>query len=194
MTEALRIWRERAHPFTAVVMEVTDWDAATPCTEWRARDIVAHIISTEREFIETHQLIADPHQIETSGEPAGQWAGHESLIAGLLADPEVANRRFAGYFGPSTVGETLAGFYGGDLLVHRWDLAVSQGMEAGLTEKELQDIDSSMDGFGELAYAPGLFERPVDIPGTAALEQRVLARTGRSVPFAAARSVVRPIQ
>lgn len=194
MTEALRIWREREHPFTAVVMAVTDWDAATPCTEWRARDIVAHIISTEREFLETHQLIAEPHQIETREGPAGRWAEHESLVAGLLADPDVAYRNFAGYFGPSTVGETLAGFYGGDLLVHRWDLAVSQGMEAGLTEQELQDIGSSMDGFGELAYAPGLFDRPVDIPVTAGLEQRVLARTGRSVPFPAARSAVRPVQ
>lgn len=183
MTDALRIWRERAQPFTAVVMAAADWDAATPCAGWRARDIVAHIVSTEREFLETHQLVADERPTRMNEDPAGQWAKHDALVAGLLADPDVATRKFAGYFGPSTIGETLAGFYGGDLLVHRWDLAVSQGLEAGLTEKELNDIDASMDGFGELAYAPGLFDRPVEVPSAAGLEQRVLARTGRSVPF-----------
>ncbi|MCC9192268.1 maleylpyruvate isomerase N-terminal domain-containing protein [Arthrobacter sp. zg-Y916] len=183
MTEALRMWRERADPFTAVVMAAADWDAPTPCAQWRARDIVAHIVSTEREFLEQHNLLGGDAAADTG--PVRQWTKHEKTVAGLLADPDVARRSFAGYFGPSTIGETLAGFYGGDLLVHRWDLAVSQGLDALLTEKDLNDIGAAMDGFGDLAYAPGLFDRPVDVPDGADLEQRVLARTGRTVPFIA---------
>lgn len=194
MTEALQLWRERANPFTAVVTAVNDWDAPTPCTQWRARDIVAHIVSTEREFLGPHNLLALDAAAEEHHGPARQWADHEEMVEGLLADPDVTFRSFAGFFGPSTIGETLAGFYGGDLLVHRWDLAVSQGLDAQLTEAELRDIETAMDGFGEMAYAPALFDRPVDVPRAAGLEQRVLARTGRSVPFVAVQSAVGPVE
>lgn len=177
MTTALRIWRERADPFSTIAAAATDWDAASPCTDWAARDVVAHVVETQRDFLQRHGLLAAG--TPETGDPHTLWITHEAEVSSLMADPDVADRAFAGYFGPSTIGETLTGFYGVDMVTHRWDLAVSQGLDARLTDQDLEAIDEALDGFGEQAYAPGLFARPVPVPPDASRLQQVLARTGR---------------
>ncbi|MCC3290214.1 MULTISPECIES: maleylpyruvate isomerase N-terminal domain-containing protein [unclassified Arthrobacter] len=174
-------WRTYAVPFSAVVADTTDWDAATPCTEWTARDVVEHVVMTQRDFLAQHGLLpAGPAGIAPDGErPDLLWKNHESLVAALLSDAAVAGREFDGYFGPSTIGATIVEFYGVDLLTHRWDLAVSQGLDPLLTGEDLDAIDAAMDSFGEQAYAPGLFARPVGVPDSADRRAVVLARTGR---------------
>lgn len=176
MTTSLDLWRKNAGPFGALVSRTTDWDAPTPCEGWTARDLVEHVVSTGRDFLERHGLAGAAGD---TPDPEKQWLEHERRVAELLSDPAVADREFAGYFGPSTLGETLAGFYGGDLIVHRWDLATSQGLDAELSEEDLAAVDAAMDGFGEQAYGPGLFAPPVPVPDGADLRRRVLARTGR---------------
>lgn len=176
MTTSLDLWRKNAEPFGSLVSRATNWDAPTPCEGWTARDLVEHVVSTERDFLKQHGL-AGP--VVDTADPERQWLEHERFVAELLADPAVAGREFAGYFGPSTIGETLAGFYGGDLIVHRWDLAISQGADAELSEEDLDAVDAAMDGFGEQAYGPGLFGPPVPVPDDAGHQRRVLARTGR---------------
>jgi hypothetical protein len=91
----------------------------------------------------------------------------------------VAARPHDGAFGPTTVGDVLLDFYGFDLIVHRWDLARSQGRDARLTGAELALVDAAVDGWGEHAYAPGIFGAPAEVPAGADEQTRVLARTGR---------------
>lgn len=187
MTAALELWRKRADAFGAVTARTTDWDAPTPCEKWAARDVVEHVVSTQQDFLSEHGLLrggftdgsTGPGNPTDPANPRTLWPTHERMVAALLADPDVAGREFAGYFGPSTIGETLAGFYATDLIVHRWDLAASQGIDAELTEEELDVVDAAMDSFGEQAYAPGLFDPPVKVPDGAGRQSVVLARTGR---------------
>lgn len=191
--DAATRWRERSAPFTAEVEAVADWDAPSPCEGWTARDVLTHVIDTEREFLVGVGLIADERPAEESpadekpagetgeavADPAARWAAHLDVVEALLADPAAASRPHDGAFGPTTVGDVLLDFYGFDLIVHRWDLARSQGRDARLTEAELALVDAAVDGWGEHAYAPGIFGAPVDVPGGADAQTRVLARTGR---------------
>ena len=172
----LASWQQHATPFTSVVEAVTDWDAASPCEGWTATDVLGHVLDTERDFLGAR---GRDLPVLDQGSPADRWRAHEAAVSGLLADPAVAAEAFEGHFGPTTVGETLTRFYGFDLLVHRWDLARSQGREEALTDAELDEIDAAVDGFGEHAYAPGIFGQPVEVSGEADRQARVLARTGR---------------
>ena len=171
-------WRERSAPFTAEVEAIEDWDAPSPCEGWTARDVLTHVIDTEREFLTRVDLAAEETG-EASGDPAARWAAHLAVVQSLLADSAVATRPHDGAFGATTVGDVLLDFYGFDLIVHRWDLARSQGREARLSEAELALVDAAVDGWGEHAYAPGIFGAPVDVPAGADEQTRVLARTGR---------------
>lgn len=176
-TTIQHVWRTHAEPFTAVVDDVRDWDAPSPCEGWSARDVLDHVVETERDFL-ARQGLSLPDL--PGGDPAAGWREHAAAVDALLGDDAVANTTFEGAFGPTTVGETLARYYGFDLLVHRWDLARSQGRDEQLSAAELATIDASVDGFGEHAYAPGIFAAAVDVPADADAQRRVLARTGRT--------------
>lgn len=177
MPELTELWHQHSAPFTAVVDGVTDWAAPSPCAGWTARDVLTHVVETQRDF-----LAERGHAVAESGQadPAGAWAAHDEAVRLLLADPAVGGAAYDGFFGPTTLGETLATFYGFDLLVHRWDLARSQGRDEVLTEAELDEVDTAVDGFGEHAYTPGIFAAALTPPDGATRQQRVLARTGRA--------------
>ena len=176
--DAATRWRELSAPFSAEVEAVADWDAPSPCVGWTARDVLAHVIDTEREFLARVDLAAE-ETADADGDPAARWVAHLAAVDALLADPAVAARPHDGAFGPTTVGDVLLDFYGFDLIVHRWDLARSQGRDARLSAAELELVDAAVDGWGEHAYAPGIFGAPVDVPAGADAQARVLARTGR---------------
>lgn len=170
-------FRDRARGFTAVVDAVADWDAFSPCTGWSARDVLEHVLSTQREF-----LAARGHTLRsgTESDPARAWAVHHGEVEALLADPAVAEQRYDSAFGPSTLGATLIDFYGFDLIVHRWDIARSQGLEERFTPQEITLIDVAVDSWGEHAYAPGIFAHALPVAPEADAQARVLARMGRS--------------
>lgn len=178
-TELHTRWRELAAPFTAEVEAVTAWDASSPCEGWSARDVLAHVIGTEREFLAKAGLLSGGGAEAEAEDPAARWAAHLAEVDALLADPETAARPHDGAFGPTTVGAVLVEFYGFDLVVHRWDLARSQGRDARLAAEEIAMIDANVDGWGEHAYAPGVFSRPLTVPDGADEQTRVLARPGR---------------
>ncbi|GAA4519414.1 TIGR03086 family metal-binding protein [Brachybacterium paraconglomeratum] len=169
-------FRDRARPFTTVVEAVEDWDAPSPCAGWSARDVLEHVLSTQREF-----LAARGHPVPGGAdeEPARAWAAHHREVDALLADPDVAGQPYDSAFGPSTLGATLIEFYGFDLIVHRWDIARSQGLDERFTPQEITLIDAAVDSWGEHAYAPGIFAHALPVAPEADAQARVLARMGR---------------
>ena len=173
---ALATWQERSAPFSAAVEAVGDWGAPSPCEGWTAQDVLEHVCQTQRDFFAQQGI--ELSDLSGTG-PAQAWAAHLRDVSALLGDPDVAQRSFEGAFGPTTVGATMIDFYGFDLIVHRWDLARSQGLNPRLTSKELALIDAAVDGWGEHAYAPGIFARALPTSPRADAQTRVLARTGR---------------
>lgn len=155
------------------------WDQPSPCTDWRARDIVAHLIETERDFL-TRQGIALAD--ETTGDPAdpaAQWSGHVGRVTSALT-PQVFDRPFAGYFGPTTIGATMIDFYGFDLIVHRWDLARAAGRDTRFTDDELDAVDASIAQFGDAMHATGICAPALPVPGDADRQTALLATMGRA--------------
>lgn len=174
-----RVWNAYAEPFTAVVESVTDWSAASPCQGWVAADVLDHVMQSQREFVERHGREVPLWDGEPE-QPEQQWFKHQAAMAALMGDEDFVSQSMDTPFGPSTVGQTMLGFYGFDLIVHRWDLARSQGRDEQLTHAELDVVEQAIEGFGEHAYAPGIFNDPVEVPAGATRQQKVLARTGRS--------------
>jgi uncharacterized protein (TIGR03086 family) len=89
------------------------------------------------------------------------------------------DREYDGYFGRTTIGETLANFYGFDLVVHRWDLARATGQDTAFTDAEMDRLEQSIAGFGDQLYAEGVCEPAVPVPDDATRQERLLATMGR---------------
>ncbi len=106
-------------------------------------------------------------------------AAHAARVAAAVADEDVAEQAYDGYFGPTTLGASLEQFYVWDMVVHRWDVARSVGVEPGLTDAELDRVESGADAFGDALYLEGICRRGAEPPAHADRTTRVLARLGR---------------
>ena len=162
--------------FTAVVDGTTDWDAPSPCERWAARDVVDHVVSTERDYLEKHGAALP----EREAAPAADWHAHADAVRRLLADRDFAELRFDGYFGPTTIEELLGSFYGFDLKVHRWDLALAGGRETTWDDTELEQIETAAAGFGDRLYADGVCRPALPTDDDADRQTRLLAVMGRA--------------
>lgn len=193
---ATDVARDHAHlsdPFTAVVdrLPADGWERPSPCEGWTARDVLAHVATSQRLFLAEHGFDAatdEPLDIDDPGrttvDARDAWHAHDRRVRELLADPAVAGHEYDSVFGPTTVGRTIVAFHGFDLVVHRWDIATSAGLDERLTDDELDLLERSADGFGEHLYDDGVCKPALTVPEGADRQARVLARLGRRTPAA----------
>ena len=181
-TDVLSAYVRLAEPFASVVDRVPNhaWDDSSPCAGWSARDVLTHVVTTQRDFLE--QRGVDAAATPSGSDPRALWRAHDDRMRELLADPDIAGREYAGVFGRTTVGASIVTFYGFDLVVHRWDIAVAAGLEERLSDEELEMLDRSADGFGDHLYDDGVCKPAVPVGRGADRQERVLARLGRPTP------------
>ncbi len=169
-------------PLLAVVNAVPAdrWDAPSPCEGWTARDVVAHVVDAQREFLTGRGVDLGPAP-DVAADPAAALRAHGERVLAAIGDPAVADAGYDGYFGPTTVGETLEQFYVWDLAPHRWDIARATGLDAGLTDAELDRIEAGAHSWVDALYTDGICRPAVDVPEDAGREARVLSLLGRRV-------------
>jgi len=177
MSDHRDTYQQNADRFTAVLDDLPSsaWTAPSPCAGWTAADVVGHIVDTQRDFLAKQDVDLGPRP---EGDPAELWAAHRDAV--LALDDEMLHRDYAGFFGPTTIGATLAQFYGFDLVVHRWDVGRAVGRDVRFTDAEMDDAERAVEGFGEHLYGEGICARPVPVPDGADRQTRLLARLGRS--------------
>ena len=167
---------DAADRFTDTVSATTDWSATSPCEDWTAADVVDHVVDTERQFLEGHDVDLGERP---SGAPAEVWAAHLAAVRPAVTE-DLRSREYDGFFGRTTIGETLDAFYGFDLVVHGWDLGSATGRPTTFTDADMDAMEQAFVGFGDHAYDDGVFKQPVDVPEDADRQTRLLARMGRT--------------
>lgn len=171
-------YRDRTAAFTAILERADgQWEGPTPCEGWSVRDVVAHVIDTQRDFLSRHQLGLGP--APDLADPAQAWRSHEQGVASLLATDGVPEREYDGYFGRTTIAATMADFYGWDLVVHGSDVARATGQQWSISEEEAAQLHETADGWGEALYSEGVCAGAVQLPADASSTDRLLARLGR---------------
>lgn len=138
--------------FSSVVFQVSDWDAASPCEGWSARDVVAHLATWFPEAIGDEAV---------TGDPLEQWFGLVELVRERLAENEKLIR---------SVLIT-------DIFLHTWDLATSQGLEAPLDEGFAANLLRAFES-ADLS-ADGKFAEPAPVSEDATVIDRLVAQAGR---------------
>lgn len=180
MTRTAKQYQSALLPLTTVVGAVRPnaWHAPSPCAGWTARDVVGHLVQTQREMLGGHGAdLGDAPDLE---DPARAWRHHTARVLNVLADESLVARPYEGHFGPTTVGETLERFYVWDMYVHRWDLAQAAALPAELSDAELDRIEQGADSFGEALHLEGICRPAIAVGADADRTTRVLARLGRA--------------
>ncbi len=119
-------------------------------------------------------------EIHRPGTPEELWLIHRASIEPHVLDEGWMATTYDGWFGPTTVGDTLSTFYGFDLLVHGWDIASSSGEPYVWSEAEMDQIEAAIAGFGPALYTEGVCKPAVEVPSDAPRQVKLLGLLGRS--------------
>ncbi|WP_066042719.1 TIGR03086 family metal-binding protein [Herbiconiux solani] len=174
--------QERAHrEFAVRVAAVTDWDAPTPDTEWRIRDLVSHVIE-EQQWVPWLLSGLSTRQAKSRLRPIEADLHHEwhrySLAATTAwhdADPDsLVNLASDTVPVAEYLKEQVS-----DVTIHSWDLARAVGAEERLDEELIAAVWTVFEPQRDALEASGLFASPVPVPEDAPLQSRLLALTGR---------------
>lgn len=200
MSEVLNRFRLLAADFSARVNWVPDqaWDNRSPCSDWKARDVVIHVIGVARRNLglldenqpaESNGLMdaVDAAAREALGEdpaPAAIITGWHAVKADMeaaLADPERAGRIVSTPMGELPFETLIGRFVCADLLIHTWDLARAAGLNDRLNADAVAQTYEGMKPMDAMLRSPGFFAAKVDPPPDADLQTEFLSFLGRKV-------------
>ncbi|UUZ58498.1 maleylpyruvate isomerase family mycothiol-dependent enzyme [Nocardioides sp. B-3] len=190
MTETAQRFIERADALAAILdSSAQQWDAPTPCEGWTVRDVVAHVIDSERDFLARRGF--DPGLAPDVTDSSAARRDHAKAVAEILGQAGVAEREYDGHFGRTTIAATMADFYGWDPVIHGSDVARATGQPRYISDSEAASPGGHGRRLGRRALLRGRL-----YPGGARARRRLRhgppARRARSRPgVAAARARMR---
>jgi uncharacterized protein (TIGR03086 family) len=180
MTEISERYRRLSDAFAAKVAAVPAerWDAKTPCPEWKARDLVQHMVDTQGMFLGfIDQKLGDIPSVDD--DPSAAWDAARAVVQAHLEDPASAQTEFEGFTGKSTFEAGVDRFLNFDLVVHGWDLARATGQDESIDPAEVERVQAGADAFGEAMRGPKAFGPAVEPPPDADAQTKLLAFLGR---------------
>jgi uncharacterized protein (TIGR03086 family) len=151
------------------------WQQQSPCSDWTAIDVVRHVVDSHRTFFG----MVDHDVPEPPDDPLDAFPATRDAMLAALQDPAVAEREYTGQLGTAVWQDSVDRFIGGDLLVHRWDLARALGVDDELPEAEVTRVHEALAPLGDKMRAPGAFGPEIEAPADASAQDRMLAFLGR---------------
>jgi uncharacterized protein (TIGR03086 family) len=182
MTSTADRYDRLAADFAATVEAVPPdrWASPSPCEEWTARDLVAHVVESHGLFegFVGRELGEVP---SADDDPAAAFGAARRTVSAHLHDPDAAAASFEGsVFGHMTFAEAIDRFIAFDLLVHRWDLAQAAGLDVTLPADEVARARAAAEEMGDALRGPGAFGPEVEAPEGAGEQDRLVAFLGRN--------------
>jgi uncharacterized protein (TIGR03086 family) len=182
MTEVSERYGVIADGFTARVEGVgaDRWSAPTPCTEWTAKDLLAHVIGVHRGMVAGLDG-SQPAEVDLEADLAVQWRAARAALAEAVGDPAVASTLItAGNFGEQPFESVVGRLVCTDTLVHTWDLAKATGQDERLDPAAVATAMDSLGPLDEAIRFPGGFGPKIDPEPGADEQTRFLNFCGRA--------------
>jgi uncharacterized protein (TIGR03086 family) len=180
MSQAQERYQRIAGGFDARVQAAPPdgWDDQSPCAEWRARDVVAHVVDNHRRLIaevtggESNPMTADE-------DPKDAWTSAFATMSQLTEDPEAMEHSVQSPMGPMPLGQMLSQFVCMDTMVHTWDLARAVGGDERLDQETVRDAYETLKPMDAMMRQPNVFGPKLDPPPGADLQTEFLYFLGR---------------
>ncbi len=173
-------YRRVSEGFDAAVRAVPPdrWEAQSPCEQWTARDVVAHVVAGHRGVIAGVRG-GEPAPLGTGEDPTGAWEDAARAVGEITGDPEALAREIDGPVGQMPAGEIIGRFVTMDLLVHTWDLARAVGADERLDEDAVRHAYQILEPMDAAIRRPGAFGPKLAPPPGADRQTELLYFLGR---------------
>ena len=171
--DLLALYRQAGQWAAEKVAGARDLEAETPCPEWRVRDLLNHMLDTQRYFAGAArgEKVAPPASTPPSlltGDPTADFARATAEVADAYAPDGDIERT-----GPAL------GIAFSDQLLHGWDLARATNQDAAMPEGLAQAAYDCIHGRFTDEQRKGVFGPEIPVGDDATPQQRLLAYTGR---------------
>ena len=172
--------RSIAGTFGDRVRGVTDWDSPTPVAEWRARDVVRHLVEWFPAFLADGSDIELAPGPSVDEDPVAAWEHHAAAVQAVLDDPASAEVTFAHPRLPQMpLPQAVSQFYTGDVFMHTWDLARATGQDDTLDAGRCEAMVRGMEPLDEMLRQSGQYGPRVAVPDDARWQDRLVGFIGR---------------
>lgn len=173
-------YRDLAAGFTARIDAVPAdrWDDDSPCEGWTARDVVRHVLDSERDMVKVVGLELAPGP-SVDDDPSAAWAAVRDSMQEILDDPAKSTLEYDGHFGRTNLGATVEGFLCFDLVIHGWDLAAATGTDTTMRDADVEWVSEIAAGLGESIRMSGVCGPAIQVPDNADKATKLLAFLGR---------------
>lgn len=175
--------RRHAARFGGLVAGVTDWTAPAPVTDWRAVDVLDHLVDWSADFLAAGgvEVTRTP---DRDTDPVGGWNHHADAVQALLDGPDPDREFTHPYLGPQPLDQAIDRFYTTDVFMHTWDLARATGQDDRLDLTECADLLAGMRPIEDLLRSSGQYGPAVAVPSDADAQDQLLGFIGRDPGWA----------
>lgn len=163
---------------TVAALDDQDWDRPSPCEEWTARDVLAHVLDTEADIV-TRVGLSIERTVDVDADPVAAWDEVRAAMQAVLDDPARAELGFESLGHQTTLAASIDRFICFDLIVHRWDIATAAGHDVTIAAEDLAAANAFLDTMGSMFYDYGASAPAVPVPDDASPQDALIARAGR---------------
>ena len=180
MTEVQDAYRRVAKGFSAAVRAAAPdkWGAQSPCEQWTARDVVAHVVAGHRGVIAGIRG-GEPAPLGADEDPGRAWEEASRALDEITGEPETLAREIDGPAGKMPAGQLIGQFVTMDMLVHTWDLARAIGADERLDEESVRRAYDTVKPMDAMIRRPGVFGPRLEPPAGADPQTEFLYFLGR---------------
>ena len=180
MSESLERYKGLAEQFGARVEATPDdqWTAQSPCPDWKARDVVAHVVGNQRNVIAGIKGTA-PEEVPGDADPKQLWRDSMAELMDALQTPGALEKTVPGPMGDTPIDFMLGRILASDVLVHTWDLARTVGGDEHLDQDAVGHAFEGLKPMDAMLRRPGVFGDKVEPPEGADLQTQFLCFLGR---------------
>ena len=171
-------YRRVAEGFDTAVQGLTEemWHAQTPCDQWNARDLVAHVVDNHRSVI---ARVMGREPAPSTGDLRQEWSHRSRTVRKITCDPAALAKEIEGPAGNMAAGEVIGRFLVIDLLVHTWDLARTVGADEHLNPSAVRYAYEILKPMDAHIRAPYLYGPKIDPPPGSDIQTELLYFLGR---------------
>ena len=161
------------------------WDAQSPVADWRARDVVRHLVEWFPSFLADGSDIKLPAGPSVDDDPVGAWEHHANAVQAVLDDPANADVLFTHPRLPEMpLPQAVSRFYTNDIFMHTWDLARATGQDDRLDDGRCRQLFEGMQPMDEMLRQSGQYGARVPVPDDADWQAKMIGFIGRDPEWA----------
>jgi uncharacterized protein (TIGR03086 family) len=181
MSETLNRLTHLVNAFDARIQAAPSdsWSNQSPCSEWTARDVVAHVIGSARGMTAGLQG-QEPQPLAADDDIVTAWNSTKEGLLSAVAAADLS-QNVPGPFGPMPAEQLIGRFMTTDILVHTWDLARAVGGDEQLDADSVAGAYSGLKSMDAMIRGRGVFGDKIETPAGADLQTEFLQFLGRQV-------------